>query len=378
MNDYVVAPVTGPPQGVGIRLIPGNVQHVGARHEQQDTFYFSDLDDAELVARAGALIVVADGMGGLSDGRHASQLACETFRSMYEAKRDDEPIPDALLRSLRAANDAVVAEARRRKLLGEMGTTLVAAVVSGWKLYWISVGDSRLYLLRGDELVTITLDHDYARVVDRAAARGDRSWEAAASDPQRAALASFVGHENLDDIDRSLRAFSLRAGDRLLLCSDGLYNALSTEEMRATLASTGAADATHALLRQALGKELPKQDNITAATVDVMPGTSAAMPHAARRRRGVLALAGVTVTVGLALIVLGLAPPTRWSGARWWPFEREAAGDSADSASARDSVPATRDPPVPDSTRAAPDSIPRLPIDSLPATGAQRDTNSGL
>src|SRR4051812_28149072 len=129
-----------------MKFIPGNAQHVGARREQQDSFAFSDPGDKKFVAHGGLLAGVSDGMGGMSNGQQASTAAVRAFLAAYERKSRDETIPAAMNRSLQSAFATV--QALNRQAGDQSGATLVAAVAHGEQLYWVSVGDSRLYLIR--------------------------------------------------------------------------------------------------------------------------------------------------------------------------------------------------------------------------------------
>lgn len=376
-----IAAVTAPPPGVSIRLVPDNMQHIGARDDQQDSFYFSDPDNAGLVERAGILVVVADGMGGLAGGRQASLLACQTMRETYEAKTAAEPIPDALLRAVHAANDAVAEQARRSGLVGQIGTTIVAAVAAGRQLYWISVGDSRLYLYRNGEIAALTQDHDYARELDREAARGDRSWEEARSDAQRTALTSYLGRDTLTGIDHALRPLTLRAGDRLLLCSDGLYDALSNEEIAAVLGSSPPGAAAASLLEQVLGKQRPQQDNVTAAMLDVvaMGGPIAAVgatsAEGRSKRRLVLVVGAIVVSATAALVVFGLGPLPGVRELGFWPFTRSAAAADSSGTAPGDSAVTVVQPDDSNATAANPadDSVTGSPLVPVPDSGSTTD-----
>src|ERR1700675_1789495 len=106
----------------------GNAQHIGARPQQQDAFGFSDPSDKAFVNHGGFLGVVADGVGGLTHGSEASQSAVRTFLQAYHQKSLGETIPEALARSLREANAAVLRVASAPSAEGA-GTTLVAAVL---------------------------------------------------------------------------------------------------------------------------------------------------------------------------------------------------------------------------------------------------------
>jgi protein phosphatase len=253
-------------------ILPGNAQDQGKRREQQDAFTISDPEHTVFLAHAGLLAVVADGMGGMKCGGDASLLAADTMLEAYAVKRPEEPVEEALLRSLRRANRAVLEMACRNGVAGDSGTTLVAAAVLGNRLWWISAGDSRLYLARKGELLRLTEDHVYATELDRSVLLGRISPEEALFHPEREALTSFLGLETLPKVDRNRNPLRLEAGDRLLLCSDGLYKFLPPEETAAILCD---GERRHPqaqaerLVEATLRKDAPGQDNITVVVLGV-------------------------------------------------------------------------------------------------------------
>jgi len=246
----------------------GNATWQGRRQQQQDAFGFSDFNNADFRRHAGVLMALADGMGGMQGGREAAQLAIKHLLLTWATKRPDEPIPAALERALAAANRAVYDWAQAQRFdEGEVGTTLVAAAVHQEAVYWISAGDSRLYLYQASNqsLTQCTDDHSRANRLRAAVLRGEAS-ASALEDPDAEALYSFLGLREIPAIDHSLRPRPLAPGDRLLLCSDGVYNNLSTEQIIQCLRpdAPAAADALIALVQKQAG---PHQDN---ATVTVM------------------------------------------------------------------------------------------------------------
>jgi protein phosphatase len=253
-----------------MRLHPGNCQHIGERNSQQDAFGFSDKDDQAFVAHGGVLVVVADGMGGMAHGGEASHLAVHAFMHSYMAKQADDTVPAALLNALNSANQTVVDLACQ---VGEeyVGTTLVAAVVHGEVLHWVSVGDSRLYLWRKDKLTQLTEDHVLAIELDRDAANGLISHEQAQDHPERPALTSYLGLMPLDLVDQNPAPLNLLAGDNVLLCSDGLYSALEESEMIACLGSD-TQKVTENLVSLVLAKSRSEQDNLTVAILGLEAG----------------------------------------------------------------------------------------------------------
>lgn len=273
-----------------MRVIPGNAQAIGQRTEQQDAFGFSDVDNTDLTRRIGVLAVLADGMGGLAHGGEASRLAVRTFLAEYEATvLCGADLSEALDQSLRRADAAVVEFAEQRGEPGNVGCTLVALTIHEHHLHWRSVGDSRLYLWRRPGLTRLTEDHDYGRLLDQEVAAGRLDAGTAARDPARRALTSYVGQGPMNAVDGNRRPLWLASGDRLLICSDGLYTALDEPAIATRVAQAlTPQEAAESLVESTLVCDLPGQDNVTVLVLecDDEPETLRRSPgHAAQERR---------------------------------------------------------------------------------------------
>jgi protein phosphatase len=252
-----------------MKLIPGNAQHIGSRTEQQDSFGFSDPENANFLQHGGFLAVLADGAGGMEHGGAASRLAIEIFLGAYQDKSEHETIAAALERALLAANDAVQALAEGENCPDNVATTLVAAVVHRNGLYWIAVGDSALFLYRGEVLSLLTESHTYARRLDEQVAAGLISREAALSHPEREALTSYVGGKEIEEIDKNATPMELLSGDRIVLASDGLFKTLGAHEIAVELANRDPQQACEALVQKVLEKGRKHQDNTTVLCIEV-------------------------------------------------------------------------------------------------------------
>lgn len=247
-----------------MNVIPGNAQHIGSRAEQQDAFGFSDVSDSEFIKKYGVAAVLADGMGGLAGGKEASHLAVQTFLDAYMSPAPVEAISEKLLLACHAANSAVTGYARQIGLEEGVGTTLVAAVVHKNQLFWLSVGDSRIYLIQNGSLNQLTTDHVYARELDAKVELGEISQEEALLHPERNSLTSFIGLEEIQEVDYSVEAILLFRGNRIILCSDGLYGSISEAEML-TSCRLDTQDAAEKMVQTALLRQKPHQDNLTVA-----------------------------------------------------------------------------------------------------------------
>lgn len=200
-------------------------QHIGTREYQQDS--------VNAGRGKGNLVygIMCDGMGGLADGELASKTAAEALSLALENTESDCDIPELLSTIIHDINTLVFKLPSQDGQGGGAGTTLVATVVVDKNLYWLSVGDSRIYVIRGGEIVCVTRDHSYSMELDEQVRAGVISAEDAAADPQRNALISYLGMDRLSIIDCNRIPFTLESGDIILLCSDGLYRSLSDEDI---------------------------------------------------------------------------------------------------------------------------------------------------
>lgn len=243
----------------------GNIQNIGKRESQQDSFGISDLSNKALCQEKGLLAIVADGMGGLSNGAEVSALVTRTMLSQFSTRPATKDPSQELLNMLSNTNREVNTFLKSCK--DRSGSTLVAVMVKDMMLHWLSVGDSRIGLVRKGALIQINREHTYASELDEKAAKGEIGWDKAKGDPQRNALTSYIGMGDLEKIDRSLRPLQLVPGDRILLMSDGVFGTLSDEEILSTmrLLPHEAAAELESLI---LSKNRKGQDNFTAIIIE--------------------------------------------------------------------------------------------------------------
>ncbi|WP_369234574.1 Stp1/IreP family PP2C-type Ser/Thr phosphatase [Streptomyces sp. R21] len=209
------------------------------------------------------LLAIADGMGGQAAGEVASSEVISTIVSLD----DDVPGSDILTSlgtAVQRANDQLRSMVEEDPQLEGMGTTLTALLWTGQRLGLVHVGDSRAYLLRDGVLTQITQDHTWVqRLVDE----GRITEEEATTHPQRSLLMRALGSGEHVEPDLSIR--EVRAGDRYLICSDGLSGVVSHQTMEDTLASyQGPQETVQNLIELALRGGGP--DNITVIVADVL------------------------------------------------------------------------------------------------------------
>ncbi len=194
------------------------------RSQNQDAFRIEELD------RHTVLAVVCDGMGGAKSGNIASKLAVDVFveevRCSYKSSMSQEQCEQLLRNAVRLANFTVYDQARQIKDFAGMGTTLVAALVSGKTATIVNVGDSRCYHITRNDIFRVTVDHSLVQMMLE---RGDLTAKEARDYPGKNYITRAVGTEPTVGSDVFL--VRLERGDALLLCSDGLHNEVDDQEI---------------------------------------------------------------------------------------------------------------------------------------------------
>jgi PPM family protein phosphatase len=214
--------------------------------------------------REAGLFILADGMGGHPEGEVAAQISLQTlaaqFQSTAKPKLDDPLrfLNDAIM----AAHHEMVRYATEQALLDTPRTTIVACLVQGDQAWWAHCGDSRLYLVRGGKLAARTRDHSYSEL--------QQALPASAGLPERVnrnVLFTCLGSPGRPVVDAA-GPLKLQAGDRVMLCSDGLWGNLGDPEITQALAQTDIAKAVPGLVEAALRQGGARCDNVTVLAVD--------------------------------------------------------------------------------------------------------------
>ena len=243
----------------------------GARSSQQDSFFVSAGETKDNL-----LAVVADGMGGLSDGDKVSQTAVSALMQGFYSVQDNDP-QRLLLTLLQRANRAV------NDLLGysglyQSGSTMIAGLIRQHAFYYISVGDSRIYLYRDGTLYQLNREHVYRDELYLKAINEGGALSEADVHPKAKGLSSFLGMGELKHVDIPAQPVDIHPGDRFLLMSDGVYNALSEEEILSALKEAPGVSAQ--LLNTAIkGHNYQNQDNYTAVIINCWEADTPPIPR---------------------------------------------------------------------------------------------------
>ena len=211
--------------------------------------------------RESGLFVLADGMGGHPEGEVAAQLALQTIAALYqkEARPVINNTAEFLSTAVMAAHHQILRYASEKGMLDTPRTTLVACILQGTGATWVHCGDSRLYVVRDAELVTRTRDHSYLEQQNAVAARVEHI--------NRNILFTCLGSPAKPVFDIT-GPVVLQQGDKLLLCSDGLWGSVSDEEIVKNLASKGVSDAVPDLVEKALRTGGEHSDNVTVLAME--------------------------------------------------------------------------------------------------------------
>ena len=287
-----------------VEIVVGAASEVGGRETNQDTYLVRPLTHGgQSNSEPGFLLAVADGMGGYQGGDVASRTATELLEDLF-ARETPQDVAAALKQAFRRANEAIYQRSQAEGENGPMGTTLVAAVIQGPYATVASVGDSRAYLVRANQLTQVTQDHS---LVAEQVSQGALSEADARRSPQRNILTHALGYR--DQLDRkmpSIFEITLLPEDRLLLCSDGFYDVLQTDDYLRELAQSDAEGAAFALAKLAV--ERGASDNVTAVVAAARPSQATMQREliaadVASRRPSLL----VPILVSLLILLIAVA-----------------------------------------------------------------------
>ena len=211
--------------------------------------------------RESGLFALADGMGGHPEGEVAAQLALQTISALYqkEARPIVREVTEFLSISLMAAHHQIIRYASEKGMLDTPRTTLVACIVQGSSATWVHCGDSRLYVVRNGELLTRTRDHSYLEQQNAGVIRMDRI--------NRNILFTCLGSPTKPVFDVT-GPVTLQQGDKILLCSDGLWGSVEEQDIVANLSRKAVSEAVPDLVEAALRNGGEHSDNVTVIALE--------------------------------------------------------------------------------------------------------------
>lgn len=271
MSDYsVTIPLSESSVALNINgdtIKIGCGQNQGKRHYQEDSYGFSDINDTSGLNKRGLLAVVADGMGGLKNGREISaRLVGELIKrfAALDTINDFSNVIPSVVAQINSYLCGMYCEDNRIV----SGSTLVAVNIINGRFYHVAVGDSRIYLLRENRLYQVNEDDDYLNQLLEGVLADNLTLQEARDDRQKDKLARCIGDPSLfeGEIECGVNGIALYPGDMILMCSDGLYNALDDKEIIESM-NGDPQNSAETLIQRALSKNFQYQDNISVVTI---------------------------------------------------------------------------------------------------------------
>jgi len=226
------------------------------RPSNEDSYFVSPPESSDMV-----LAVVADGMGGHNAGEIASGKAVSILKKNVQEGNGENP-RDILIRAVEKANREIYEMSIKESKFSGMGTTITACIADYNRVTAAQVGDSRLYLIREGKITQITKDHS---LVEMLLENGRITEEEAKHHPQKNVITRAVGTEKNVEVD--MYEFTAKAGDVILLCSDGLVNMVENEEILSVIISRDALDSAADKLVDA-AENAGGTDNITVVLIE--------------------------------------------------------------------------------------------------------------
>ncbi len=233
------------------------VSRRGGREKNEDRMGYS-------YTRGSGLFLLADGMGGHPDGEVAAHLALQSMSATYQKVCDSviEDVSDFLTDAVMAAHRDILRYALERGMEDTPRTTIVAAFVQSGVAHWVHCGDSRLYMVRGTEVIARTRDHSYQE-----RRPGSSTGPLTVHQANRNILFTCLGSPTKPILE-VMGPVPLQQGDKILLCSDGLWGSLTDDDIVLHLGSKPVAHAVPDLVEAALETAGSKSDNVTVIAME--------------------------------------------------------------------------------------------------------------
>lgn len=227
------------------------------RTNNEDMGLFFKIADENIIREKGCMLMVADGMGGHQAGEVASKMASEIISREY-FEQTNGTVEKNLAAAFIQANKKIFEKSTSSQTHKGMGTTCTVLVVIDQDIYFAHVGDSRAYIVKGDSIMQITTDQTYVQELVNS---GEITAAEAAVHPKRNVLTNAMGTKPDMKVDTGKYKYRFENNDRLLLCSDGLYDYLNQEELKEILLQNSLKAAADKMIQEA--KTRGGHDNIT-------------------------------------------------------------------------------------------------------------------
>lgn len=257
----------------------------GNRKYQQDAVFVSPSQKLAANRKTRVMAAVCDGMGGMTDGGLASKTAIERLAQGFSRieKEAVVHIPTFFVQGIKAI-DKEINSFPKEQGKGS-GTTMVAVIAEDNYLYWASVGDSRIYILRDDNMMRVTRDHNYRLRLQEMVDSGQITQEELEANKQKEALISFLGIGNVSLMDVSQIPFEMQLGDIVILCSDGVTKTLPDFQIRDIMRNDAVSmqEKAKILVEAAVRGNTHSQDNTSVAILQYTEALISQIPRSKLR-----------------------------------------------------------------------------------------------
>ena len=237
----------------------------GARDYQEDAFLITHLTDTD--GNPSSLVIVADGMGGHAAGNVASNMAVQAFNKHVSSHYPTLSVSKILEEAVDKANMSIRETIEETPALRGMGCTMVGAILEKGKIWWASVGDSHIYLVRESGIAKVNQDHSYGGFLDRMEAAG-KFIEPDAGLTRNMLMSAITGEE-VNEIDCPDTPRELYPSDRILLCTDGMDTLSNGKILEHASKDSSPKECVDSLIQAVVDAEMPRQDNTTAIIVHI-------------------------------------------------------------------------------------------------------------
>jgi serine/threonine protein phosphatase PrpC len=241
-------------------VLIGNAQTKGKRAEQEDSFA------TVINSQGAALAVLADGMGGYSDGKLASELVVKTFMKQF-SNGALHGVKQFFQTTAQLCNEKILKMGQAAKT----GSTLAAVIVTGGQLDWVSIGDSAIMVHREGELSNLNKKHNLQSLLEKEYQSGKITKAELMNNPKKKRLTSYLGNDGFREIALNEKPLKLLSGDKIILCSDGVYNSISEFELENILTQNlKPFEAADQIIKNINDQKISNQDNATIIILEII------------------------------------------------------------------------------------------------------------
>jgi protein phosphatase len=240
----------------------GSAIFVGKRSSQQDSIQVSYVNP-NMPPNSPIIAILSDGMGGMADGSRASKLCTNGIFNDFNSNGNILDYPKFLENEIVRYDNEIFnfKDAQGNQI--HSGATLICCIVENNNLYWGTVGDSHLYIIRNGEIFQVNRDHNYMYELNQKVQSGLITEAQAQADPHKDSLISFMGMGGVKMMDINSTPFKLEKGDFVVMCSDGLYRTLSDQIIKeiVRIYKGNIQNACEKLISAVIERDNPSQDN---------------------------------------------------------------------------------------------------------------------